>query len=65
MRFREGQSVRFGMLQGEQVRVCEGDMFVRAVPTTRLVPLADVELLIPVQPSKVIALWNNFHALGK
>ena len=53
------------MLQGEQIRVCEGDMFVRAVPTHRLVPLADVELLTPVQPTKVIALWNNFHALGR
>lgn len=53
------------MLQGELVRVCEGDMFVRAVPTKRLVPLADVELLTPVQPTKVIALWNNFHALGE
>ena len=65
VRFREGQSIRFGMLQGEQVQVCEGDMFIRAVPTKRLVPLADVELLTPVQPTKVIALWNNFHALGE
>ena len=65
VRFREDQTIRFGMLQGEQIRVCEGDMFIRAVPTERLVSLAGVELLTPVEPSKVIALWNNFHALGK
>jgi 2-keto-4-pentenoate hydratase/2-oxohepta-3-ene-1,7-dioic acid hydratase in catechol pathway len=65
VRFREDQVVRFGILQGEQVRVCEGDMFNRAIPTQRLVPLAGVELLTPVEPTKVIALWNNFHALGE
>jgi 2-keto-4-pentenoate hydratase/2-oxohepta-3-ene-1,7-dioic acid hydratase in catechol pathway len=65
LRFREDQNIRFGILQGEAIRVCEGDMFIRAVPTARLVPLASVELLTPVEPSKVIALWNNFHALGK
>lgn len=27
-------------------------------------PLADVQWLPPVQPSKVIALWKNFHALA-
>jgi 2-keto-4-pentenoate hydratase/2-oxohepta-3-ene-1,7-dioic acid hydratase in catechol pathway len=53
------------MLQGDQVRVCEGDMFTRAIPTDRLVPLAGIELLTPVEPTKVIALWNNFHALGE
>ena len=26
---------------------------------------AGLQLLAPVQPSKVLALWNNFHALGE
>lgn len=65
VRFREGGAIRFGMLQGARIRVCEGDMFIRAIPTDRMVPLDDVQLLIPVQPTKVIALWNNFHALGE
>lgn len=65
VRFREGDAIRFGILQGARIRVCEGDMFIRAIPTDRMVPLDDVQLLIPVQPTKVIALWNNFHALGE
>jgi 2-keto-4-pentenoate hydratase/2-oxohepta-3-ene-1,7-dioic acid hydratase in catechol pathway len=65
VRFREQQGIRFGILQGDQVRVCEGDMFIRAIPTGRLVPLAAIDLLTPVEPTKVIALWNNFHALGE
>jgi len=65
VRFREGDAVRFGMLQGDRIRVCEGDMFTTAVPTDRMVPLDNVQLLMPVQPTKVIALWNNFRALGE
>ena len=30
----------------------------------RTVPLAEVRVLTPVQPTKVIALWNNFHQLA-
>jgi 2-keto-4-pentenoate hydratase/2-oxohepta-3-ene-1,7-dioic acid hydratase in catechol pathway len=65
VRFRDGKEIRFGLLQGAQIRVCEGDMFSGALTTERLVALADVQLLMPVRPSKVIALWNNFHALGE
>ena len=64
LRFSEGGAVRFGALEGAAVRVHEGDMFERPVPTGRTVPLAGLTLLTPVQPTKVIALWNNFHALG-
>lgn len=65
VRFRDGHTIRFGTVEGERVRVCEGDMFAGAMPTERMLPLADIQLLMPVQPSKVIALWNNFHALGE
>ena len=65
VRFTDGDAVHFGTLEGERVRVCEGDMFAGAVPTERLLPLTQVTLLAPVQPTKVLALWNNFHALGE
>lgn len=65
VRFRHGESTGFGTLEGQRVRVCEGDLFGGAVPTDRLLPLADVQLLMPVRPGKMIALWNNFHALGE
>lgn len=65
VRFREGNTIRFGTLEGERIRICEGDMFTGATPTDQMRPLADVQLLMPVQPTKIIALWNNFHALGE
>ena len=65
VRFKKGGVTAFGTLEGERVRVCQGDMFGGAVPTDEVHPLSDVELLMPVQPTKVIALWNNFHALAQ
>ncbi len=65
IRFKEGNTTRFGTLEGEHVRIFEGDMFNHPVPTDRVMRVADVELLMPVLPTKIIALWNNFHALGE
>jgi 2-keto-4-pentenoate hydratase/2-oxohepta-3-ene-1,7-dioic acid hydratase in catechol pathway len=65
VRFEDGAQVRFGTIEGERVRVCEGDMFEAPSPTDRMLPLDTVRLLTPVEPTKIIALWNNFHALGE
>jgi 2-keto-4-pentenoate hydratase/2-oxohepta-3-ene-1,7-dioic acid hydratase in catechol pathway len=59
----EGQE-RFGTLEGSRVRFWDGDMFAHPQRGDRSASLADVQLLTPVQPGKVIALWNNFHALA-
>lgn len=64
VRFRDSQSEHFGLLEGKYVRVCEGSMFSDSLPTTKVLPLSEVTLLMPVRPSKIIALWNNFNALG-
>lgn len=39
-------------------------MFSRPVATGHLLALAEVTLLAPTQPSKVLALWNNFGQLA-
>jgi len=64
LRFVEGSTERFGTLEGERVRVWHGNLFDQPTRGDRTVPLAEVRLLTPVQPTKVIALWNNFKALG-
>ena len=53
-----------GTVEGERVLECTGSMFDQPVATGRVLPLTDVKLLAPTQPSKVVALWNNFKALG-
>jgi 2-keto-4-pentenoate hydratase/2-oxohepta-3-ene-1,7-dioic acid hydratase in catechol pathway len=64
IRFRHALATHFGTLEDDKVLVHEGDLFGRSAPTGRSLALPDVELLAPAQPSKIIALWNNFKALG-
>lgn len=64
IRFLHAGVTGFGRLEGDTVVVCTGDMYLDAQPSGQTLPLADVKLLMPTQPTKIIALWNNFKALG-
>jgi 2-keto-4-pentenoate hydratase/2-oxohepta-3-ene-1,7-dioic acid hydratase in catechol pathway len=64
VRFRHEAEVGFGHLTSSGIAVHDGDMFGDARPTGETLALDDVELLAPTEPSKIIALWNNFHALA-
>ena len=64
VRYRQAGSIGFGTLRGEHIHEYRGDMFDAPEPTGRELALRDVRLLSPTQPTKVIALWNNFAALG-
>lgn len=61
LRFSHQGSAGFGTLEGEDIRVHSGDMFAAPVATGASLKLAEVELLAPCVPSKMPALWNNFH----
>jgi len=52
----------FGRLAEHEIEVCDGNLFAGARPTGEMIPLADVVIDLPCRPSKLIALWNNFHA---
>jgi 2-keto-4-pentenoate hydratase/2-oxohepta-3-ene-1,7-dioic acid hydratase in catechol pathway len=54
----------FGQLQSGDVIEFEGSLFGDKAPTGRRFPLGEVTLLAPCEPSKMLALWNNFHALA-
>ena len=64
VRFLEGGTEQFGTLEGSRVRTWHGDLFDHPSRGDRTVALSEVRLLTPVRPGKVIALWNNFKALG-
>jgi 2-keto-4-pentenoate hydratase/2-oxohepta-3-ene-1,7-dioic acid hydratase in catechol pathway len=64
LRFQSAGGAGFGTLDGQQVHERRGDMFGASEPTGAVHSLADLKLLTPSAPTKVIALWNNFHALG-
>ncbi len=64
VRFTHEGSDGFGMLEGASIHVHEGDMFERPCDTGVALPLSAVTLRAPCRPGKIIALWNNFHALA-
>ena len=64
VRFESAGTTGFGTLAGSRIAVHRGDMFSNPEPTGETLPLDAVRLLMPAVPSKVIALWNNFAALG-
>ena len=64
IRFEHQGQIGFGTLDGATIRVHEGDMFEDPRPTGATLPLAEVKVLTPCTPSKMICLWNNFHALA-
>lgn len=49
-----------GAISGETVRQISGDMLGKWEVTSRSWPLADVKLLVPVVPSKIVALGRNY-----
>ena len=64
LRFRHQGETRFGTLTDDGIAVHAGDMFGASHPNGQLLSPGDVELLAPTEPSKIVALWNNFHALA-
>lgn len=65
LRFEQAGQIGFGTLHGDRVQPHRGDMFGVSEPTGAELALGDVTLLTPTTPSKVVALWNNFRALGE
>src|SRR5581483_3921464 len=65
LRYQRRGDVAFGTLDGDTIERFEGDMFDNPAATGEIVGLADVTLLPPTQPAKLIGLWNNFAALGQ
>jgi 2-keto-4-pentenoate hydratase/2-oxohepta-3-ene-1,7-dioic acid hydratase in catechol pathway len=62
IRYEAGGQAGFGLLVGESIEVCQGDMFGEFQPTGQALLLSDVVTLLPCAPSKFIGLWNNYHA---
>ncbi len=60
VRFQHGSEVQFGILTGERIQPIAGDLFGAREPAGDPLDLADVKLLYPVEPSKIIALAGNY-----
>jgi 2-keto-4-pentenoate hydratase/2-oxohepta-3-ene-1,7-dioic acid hydratase in catechol pathway len=60
VRFRSGDRIATGLVEGDHVRPLRGTFFQDPVPTGEEIPLTDARLLAPVIPSKVVAVGKNY-----
>jgi 2-keto-4-pentenoate hydratase/2-oxohepta-3-ene-1,7-dioic acid hydratase in catechol pathway len=68
IRFRHADGhIGFGVVENHRVTEYEGDMFgtAGARAAAPSLNLDEITLLSPCVPTKVVALWNNFHALSE
>jgi 2-keto-4-pentenoate hydratase/2-oxohepta-3-ene-1,7-dioic acid hydratase in catechol pathway len=62
LRFQKGDTVAYGVLEGERVRQLDGDLFGKWAKTETTHALSDVKLLPPTQPTQVLALAGNYRS---
>lgn len=65
MRFRHEGAVRFGTVSDDQITLFEGDMFSEPQITSTVLAVGAVEVMTPVEPTKIIGLWNNLRAAAQ
>lgn len=60
VRFEHEDTRAYGVIDGDTVKVLAGALFDNPRPTGRTLPLPEVKLLVPCEPSKVIAVGLNY-----
>jgi len=60
VRYEHSGEIVFGGLDGETIYPIEGDLFGSRTPTGESLPLSEVKLLYPIEPTKVLALAGNY-----
>ena len=62
VRFQHDSAVAYGVLEGDRVVAIEGDLFGQRRRTEQSYPLSSVKLLVPVQPTKILAAAGNYKS---
>jgi len=61
-RFQAGKTRAYGVVEGDRVRQITGSPWTAWKPTETTHALADVKLLVPVQPQKILAMAGNYKS---
>ncbi len=65
VRYQTGNSIEYGILEGEQIQVLEGTPFPDTKKRDQRRKLSEVKLLAPCEPSKVVAIGLNYYSHAK
>lgn len=61
VRYKKNGEIFYGVLQGEEISLIEGDIFGEFVISSKMVNRGDVNLLAPVDPPNIIAIGLNYR----
>jgi 2-keto-4-pentenoate hydratase/2-oxohepta-3-ene-1,7-dioic acid hydratase in catechol pathway len=59
-RFQTGGTIKYGIVEGENVKEIQGDLFGDHALTGNVYPVNAVKLLVPCTPSKLLAIGLNY-----
>ena len=62
LRFQSGDTIAYGLLEGDRVRQLSGDLFGSWSKTDKTHALKEIKLLPPTQPTQVLALAGNYRS---
>ena len=65
VRFRSGDRIATGVLDGSHIRPLQGTFFEEPLPTGEEIPVDSVRLLAPVIPSKMVCIARNYAEHAK
>ena len=65
VRYEHANQQGFGLLENDTIHCHTGDMYQNPETNGDKLPVDQVHLLAPCQPSKIVAMWNNFHELAQ
>jgi 2-keto-4-pentenoate hydratase/2-oxohepta-3-ene-1,7-dioic acid hydratase in catechol pathway len=60
-RFKAGDTVAYGLVEGQRIRQLDGDLFGKWKKTDKTFALKEVELLVPTEPRHVFAMAGNYE----
>lgn len=61
-RFQAGQTVAYGVIEGDKITQIEGDLFGTWKKTDKFHDLKSVKLLVPTQPTQILAMAGNYKS---
>jgi 2-keto-4-pentenoate hydratase/2-oxohepta-3-ene-1,7-dioic acid hydratase in catechol pathway len=59
-RYKSENEIHYGLVNGDKIAEISGGLFGAATPAGRTLPLKNVELLAPCEPSKILAVGRNY-----
>ena len=61
LRFRIGGETRYGLLEGERVRILKGTPFEGTEITSSEIPLGSIQIQAPCEPNKIVCVGLNYR----